>query len=62
MKRIKRKNTKKKITIIATIVAILWLFGFYIYVTYSKMRNKKARSYEATKVAIQQKVHKLWKK
>ena len=49
MKRIKRKNTKKKITIIATIVAILWLFGFYIYVTYSKIEIKSG-NYEATKV------------
>lgn len=49
MKRIKRKNTKKKITIIATIVAILWLFGFYIYVTYSKIEIK-SENYEATKV------------
>ena len=48
MKRIKRKNTKKKITIIATIVAILWLFGFYIYVTYSKIEIK-SENYEATK-------------
>ena len=49
MKRIKRKNTKKKITIIAIIVAILWLFGFYIYVTYSKIEIKSG-NYEATKV------------
>ena len=49
MKRIKRKNAKKKITIIAIIVAILWLFGFYIYVTYSKIEIKSG-NYEATKV------------
>ena len=49
MKRIKRKNTKKKITIIAIIIAILWLFGFYIYVTYSKIEIKSG-NYEATKV------------
>lgn len=49
MKRIKRKNAKKKITIIAIIVAILWLFGFYIYVTYSKIEIKSG-IYEATKV------------
>ena len=49
MKRIKRKNAKKKITIIAIIVAILWLFGFYIYVTYSKIEIKSGNS-EATKV------------
>ena len=49
MKRIKRKNTKKKITIIAIIVATLWLFVFYIYVTYSKIEIKSG-NYEATKV------------
>ena len=49
MKRKKRKNTKKKITITAIIVAILWLFGFYIYVTYSKIEIKSG-DYEATKV------------
>ena len=49
MKRKKRKNTKKKITITAIIVAILWLFGFYIYVTYSKIEIKSG-NYEATKV------------
>ena len=48
MKRKKRKNTKKKITITAIIVAILWLFGFYIYVTYSKIEIKN-ENYEATK-------------
>ena len=49
MKRIKKNNAKKKITIIAIIVAILWLFGFYIYVTYSKIEIKSG-NYEATKV------------
>ncbi len=49
MKRKKRKNNKKKITITAIIVAILWLFGFYIYVTYSKIEIKSG-DYEATKV------------
>ena len=48
MKRIKRKNTKKKITIIAIITGILWLLSIYIYTTYSKIEIK-SENYEATK-------------
>ena len=48
MKRIKRKNTKKKITIIAIITGILWLLSIYIYTTYSKIEIK-SENHEATK-------------
>ena len=48
MKRKKRKNTKKKITIIAIITGILWLLSIYIYTTYSKIEIK-SENYEATK-------------
>ena len=48
MKRIKRKNAKKKITIIAIITGILWLLSIYIYTTYSKIEIK-SENYEATK-------------
>ena len=33
----KRKNTRKKVIITTMILILLWLFGFYIYVTYTNI-------------------------
>ena len=49
MKKKKRKNYKKRIIIIAIIAMVLWIAGFYIYITYQNIEIDTT-NYEATRL------------
>ena len=44
----KRRNTRKKIIITAIILILLWVLGFYLYTTYTKIEIKTS-DYETQK-------------
>jgi len=48
LKRRKKMNNRKKVIITATILIVLWLFCFYLYVTYQNIEINYS-NYEATK-------------
>lgn len=44
----RRKNTKKKIILTAVFLIILWILGFYLYITYNNIEIKSS-NYETQK-------------
>lgn len=49
MKRKKRTNNPKKVIVIAFFMILVWIFAFYLYVTYNKIEINNS-NYEASKV------------